>query len=109
MIVELRTYTFHAGKLGEFMRIYTAGALELQRRVLGHLLGYYSTEVGTLNQLVHLWGYESFEDRLKRRAQLMTEPLWQRYLEQAMPLIQLQESKLLIPTAFSPTNTSAKP
>jgi hypothetical protein len=102
MIVELRTYTLHPGKMAEFLRIYTAEGLEVQTRVLGNLLGYYSTEAGTLNQFVHLWGYASFEDRLQRRAQLLTDSGWRRYLDQVMPLIQLQESKLLVPTAFSP-------
>lgn len=102
MIVELRTYTLHPGKTGEFLNIYVAEGLQLQMQILGNLLGYFTTEVGTLNQFVHLWGYESFEDRLLRRARLLTERGWQRYLEQIMPLVQLQESKLLIPTAFSP-------
>lgn len=102
MIVELRTYTLQPGKIGEFLRIYVAEGLELQTRILGNLLGYYTTEAGTLNQFVHLWGYASFEDRLQRRAQLLAEKGWQRYLEQVMPLVQLQESKILIPTAFSP-------
>lgn len=102
MIVELRTYTLHPGKVPDFLRIYVAEGLEVQTRVLGNLLGYYTTEVGTINQFVHLWGYASFEDRLQRRAQLMKDAGWQRYLEQIMPLLQLQESKILIPTAFSP-------
>jgi hypothetical protein len=102
MIVEMRTYTFHPGKAAEFIRLYVAEGLEVQTRVLGNLLGYYSTEAGTLNQFVHLWGYVSFEDRLQRRAQLFGDSTWLRYFERVAPLIQLQESKLLIPTAFSP-------
>lgn len=102
MIVELRTYTLHPGKLPEFLKVYLPEPLELQKRILGNLIGYFTTEAGTLNQLVHLWGYESFEDRLRRRAQLMAEPLWQDYLGKGMPFIQLQESKILLPTAFSP-------
>ena len=102
MIVEHRTYTLYPGKVPEFFKVYLPDALELQRRILGNLLGYFTVEAGTLNQFVHLWGYDSFEDRLRRRAQLMAEPLWQDYLARAMPLIQLQESKILLPTAFSP-------
>jgi hypothetical protein len=102
VIVELRTYTLHPGKIADFLRVYTAEGLEVQTRILGNLLGYYSTEVGTLNQFVHLWGYASFEDRLQRRAQLLADAGWRSYLEHAMPLIQRQESKLLVPTTFSP-------
>ena len=102
MIVEHRTYTLHPGTVAEFMKVYLPEALELQRRILGNLIGYFTVEAGTLNQFVHLWGYESFEDRLRRRAQLMAEPLWQDYLRKGMPFIMLQESKILLPTAFSP-------
>ena len=102
MIVEFRTYTLHPGQVGEFLRIYCAEGLEVQTRILGNLLGYYTTEAGMLNQLVHLWGYQSFEDRLIRRAQLLADAGWQRYLKLVMPLIHTQESKILLPTSFSP-------
>ena len=32
---------------------------ELQQRILGNLIGYFTTEIGMLNQSVHLWGYTS--------------------------------------------------
>jgi hypothetical protein len=102
MIIEHRTYTLYPGKISEYLRVYLPEPLELQRKVLGNLLGYFSVEAGTLNQFVHLWGYESFEDRARRRAQLLAEPLWQQYLAKALPLIQRQESKILLPTTFSP-------
>jgi len=68
MIIEHRTYTFHPGKIPEFLSYYLPEALALQRRILGNLLGYFSVEVGPLNQFVHLWGYESFEDRARHAA-----------------------------------------
>jgi hypothetical protein len=102
MIVEMRTYTFHPGKAAEFVRLYLREGFEVQKRILGNLLGYYSTETGTLNQFIHLWGYESLEDRLTRRTQLFSDPGWLQYLERVLPLIQTQENKILIPTSFSP-------
>jgi hypothetical protein len=102
MLVEQRTYTFHVGKLPEFYRIYLPEPLALQQRILGNLIGYFTVEAGTLNQVVHLWGYDSFEDRARRRALLMAEPIWQDYIARVSPLLQLQESKILLPTTFSP-------
>ena len=102
MMIEQRVYTFHPGTLGEFWKIYLPDPLALQRRILGDLVGYFTVEAGTLNQVVHLWRYASFEDRARRRALLMKEPIWQEYLARAMPLIQRQESTLLVPTDFSP-------
>jgi hypothetical protein len=102
MIIEQRTYTLQPGKLPEYLKVYQPAPLELQRKILGHLVGYFTVEAGTLNQLVHLWRYESFEDRARRRAQLLAEPVWQEFLARGMPLVHLQESKILLPTAFSP-------
>ena len=102
MIIELRTYTFKPGLLPAFMALYEAEGVEVQKRVLGNMLGYYTTEIGMLNQVVHLWGYDSFEDRARRRAELSADAGWQGYLAKAMPMMETQESKLLLPTKFSP-------
>ena len=102
MFVELRTYTFHPGKLPEFIRIYEQEGLEVQKRILGNMLGYFITEIGTLNEVVHLWGYEDLKQRQDRRALLAADPTWQGYLAKILPLIQTMESKILVPTRFSP-------
>lgn len=103
MIVEQRTYDFHPGAVPKFLGLYdSTGARELQARILGNLLGYYVSEIGPLNQTVHLWGYASLNDRAERRAALMREAAWTDFLRQILPLLIRQESKILLPTAFSP-------
>jgi hypothetical protein len=102
MIVEHRTYTLHPGKLEAFLAIYRKQGLPLQERHLEGLLGYFMVEIGPLNQVVHLWSYEDMADRDRRRTALAADPKWSLYLEQALPLIQMQESKILRPTDFSP-------
>lgn len=102
MIVEMRTYGFIAGGVPKFLRVYQEKGLAIQTRVLGNLLGYFVTEAGTLNQTVHLWGYDSFEDRLKRRAQLQADDDWQRFFAEIAPLLLSQQTAILTPTAFSP-------
>ena len=108
MIVEQRTYDFQVGRIPEFMRIYEeTGARALQLRVLGHLVGYYVTELGALNQTVHMWAYTSLDERMKRRATLFQHPVWREFLAQAGPLILRQESKILLPTPFCPMPAKA--
>jgi hypothetical protein len=107
MIVEQRTYNFHPGTVPVFMKKYEdSGALALQRRILGNLIGYFASELGPLNQTVHLWGYESLDDRTRRRAALMQEAEWRSFLQDILPLLQSQESKILLPTGFSPIGGS---
>ncbi len=102
MLVEMRTYTFHPGAVPTFMSAYQARGLSIQTRILGNLLGYFSTEIGVLSQTVHLWGYEGLDDRLRRRATLAADPGWQSFLAEIMPLLIRQESQILTPTSFSP-------
>ncbi len=102
MLVEMRTYTFIPGAVPKFMAIYQEKGLEIQKKTLGHLIGYFTTENGTLNQTIHLWGYQSLDDRQRRRAALAADPNWQPFLAEILPLLTRQESQILTPTVFSP-------
>ena len=103
MIIDHRTYSVIPGKLPEFLKVYKELGFETQSKHLGNLLGFFtSMDIGELNQVVHMWGYESLQDRADRRAQLAADPNWGAYLAAAMPLLQKMENKILNPTDFSP-------
>jgi hypothetical protein len=102
MIIDERTYTIHIGKIPDYLRLYQAEGLEIQKRTLGNLIGYFVTEVGQLSTVVHLWAYDSMEERTKRRAALAADPAWQAYLAKMQPLVTAMENRILTPTAFSP-------
>lgn len=102
MIVEERIYTLHPGMAGAYIRNYEENGLPVQLPILGNLIGYFTTEFGPLNQVIHIWGYDSFEERTRRRAQLMADERWQAYLKTSRPMIRAQENKLLTPAPFSP-------
>lgn len=102
MILDLRTYTFHPGKLAEFLPVFEREGLPVQSKYCGHLVGYFTAESGMLNQAVQLWAYKDSNDRDERRAALWRDPAFAVLGEKLLPLIQAQENKLLRPTAFSP-------
>jgi len=102
MIVDQRTYAVRPGYLQQFVDTFAARGLPLYTSYCGTLLGYFTSESGTLNQVVHLWGYADAADRDARRAALARDPGWQAFLDVALPLLVSQESRLLKPTAFSP-------
>lgn len=102
MIVEQRTYTFHPGKVGAFLRLYESEGMLVQRRILGRMIGYFTSEFGELNQVVHLWGYSDLVDRAARRAALFADQTWMQYFERVLPLLVRQECAILTPTHFSP-------
>jgi NIPSNAP len=101
VIVEMREYTLEAGSVPEYLRIYEAEGLEIQRGILGHLVGYYSTEVGSsVHQVVHLWAYESFEERAERRRRLAADPGWKAYVKKVRPMFREQSNRLMNPAPF---------
>ncbi len=102
MIVEQRTYTLHPGKVPEYMKLYEDEGFAIQTPILGNLLGWYYTDFGPQNQIVHVWGYESYRDRDSRRAALHKSPEWRAFLQKILPLIRSQENKTLLPAPWSP-------
>ena len=102
MIYEQRTYTCYPGKLQEFIDTYEREGFELQMQVIGNLVGYFTTEIGTLNQAVHIWAFKSFEDRLARRAELWSKLEWLAFADKITPMLSTTESKIMLPTKFSP-------
>jgi hypothetical protein len=97
MIVEMRIYTAYVGRLAEFAKLYHEAGLPIQKPIQGNLLGMYRAEFGPMNQLVLLWGYLDHADRDTRRARLMAAPGWTDFLKAAAPMIQSEESRLLVP------------
>ena len=102
MLVDHRTYTVKPGTVHQYYKDYDPRGLEIQKRVLGNLIGYFHTEIGQLNKIVHLWGYDSLAEREKRRTALSTDPDWIAYLMQSPDIIVEMESRILIPAPFSP-------
>ncbi|MBL4907897.1 MAG: NIPSNAP family protein [Sneathiella sp.] len=107
MIVDERIYTLKIGKIKVYLELYERMGLAVQTKILGHMVGYFHTEVGPLNQIVHLWAYDSFEERSRRRAILAADPEWMAYVKEMRPLLEKQENKILVPAPFSPLGEMA--
>jgi hypothetical protein len=102
MLVDLRRYTIVPGQLKAYLALYEQYGLPVQRRHVGDPLGYFISEVGTLNQVVHLWGYESFEDRQRRRAAMEADADWTEYKKMtARGFIERQENQLVMSAPWS--------
>ena len=101
MIIEHRTYKISPGKVNTLMELYEKEGMEVHRKILGNQIGYFYTEIGPLNEVVHLYGYESLDDRAKRRKELSENKTWQKFIAQAINYIEHQESKIMVPAKFS--------
>jgi hypothetical protein len=106
MIIEERIYTLYAAAdLSEFLRIYETEGLVVQRPILGGFIGYFTSVFGTLNQVVHWWGYSDLNDRERRRALLHKDPTWLAVLPKLRPMLQHMENRSLSPVSFSPVQS----
>lgn len=103
MIIDHRVYTLRPGSIDAFLDLFERDGLPLYSHYCGKLLGYYVSESGELNQVIHLWAYESVEDRERRRATLYQDARWAAFLDAALPMVVKQESRILKPARFSPT------
>ena len=102
MIVEERTYHVFTGKLPEVVRMYETEGTKIQQRILGNLIGAFTVDVGGLSSIVQLWGYDSYAERERRRAELQEDEGWKAFLARLQPLLHTQENRILVPTSFSP-------
>jgi hypothetical protein len=100
MFIDERIYTLHAGKVPIFLKLYEEEGMAVQTRILGHMSGYYYTEFGPLNQVIHMWAYDSFEERARRRSELLSSDEWKSYASKMQPLVAHVENKMLIPASF---------
>ncbi len=101
MIVEMRTYKIRPGELQNFIKIYDEEIREIHTKILGNQIGFFYTEIGDINEVVHLYGYESYEDRQARRITLSKQPEFISYLNKVKNIIIEMQNKLMIPTDFS--------
>ena len=95
MYVEERMYTLKAGTAPEYLRYYQNDGMKVQLKHLPHMVGYYFTEVGPLNMIVHLWAYDSLDQRDKCRAAMQADPAWQTYIAKNRALTLSQETRMM--------------
>ena len=97
MIYEVRTYTLRPGTLAEFEERYEKRLpLRLKHSPLG---GFWHTEFGPLNQVVHVYPYDDLQHRTRVRSAMANDAA-----RNAMPgggeFIAAQEAEIVIPAPF---------
>lgn len=100
-LVDHRVYTIRLRRMGEFLEVFDRLAMPILMQTLGHPLGFWTSQVGPLNQFVHLWGYDSLADYERRCHARDTHPDFPQYLAASEHLISAQETRLLRRTALA--------
>ncbi len=111
MYVEQRIYTMHPGKLPAWLTLYEEIGGPVSARHMGPLIGMFTVEVGPLNRVVFLRGFDDIDDRDRGAAAREADPDWARFRAESGKLgaLAAQENKLMKPTGFSPIRKAGQP
>jgi len=96
-IVDHRVYTIRPRCMAAFLEAFEQLAMPILRRHLGTPLGFYVSSIGPLNQVVHLWGYDSLADFERRSAARDADPDFAAYLHATRDLVVAQETRIIKP------------
>lgn len=97
MIIEMRTYTLKQHTLEQFEERF--GAALPARLELSPMAAFWHTEVGVLNQVIHVWPYADLNERGRIRAEAIARGIWP---PKTAELVLDQKSEILLPAPFSP-------
>ena len=98
MFHEVRTYTLIPGKVAEYLRLAEGVGLPIRRNDCGTLVGWWVSEVGTLNQLVHIWSFNDLNERQSQRTVLMSRPGWtENYVSRVNALVRRRHVSIVVP------------
>lgn len=96
MIYELRTYTVKQGTVLEVAKNAATVSRDIRGDNYGKLEGYWISEIGHLNQVLHLWSYSDLNERARLRADLGKNARWaSEYIPLIRPNLIRQEVRLL--------------
>jgi hypothetical protein len=98
MIYEFRTYDIRPGTLAEVEKRFGEQYLE-KRRKYSELFAFWHTEIGPLNQIIHVWPYKDMEERTRIREAAVKDKAWPPAIGE---FLVNQRSDIFVPANFMP-------
>ena len=95
MIYEMRTYDLKPRSLPEVEKRF--GEQYEKRKKYSELTAFFHTEIGPLNQIIHIWGYKDLEERNKIREAAVKDGVWPPKISE---FIVSQRSEIMLPFSF---------
>ena len=103
MIYDFRMYTLKPGATPEYMAAVEELALPIRKRHGVKLAGWYYSEIGELNQVVHIWAFNDEAHMAEAKAKVAQAPDWAgKYMPRVRPLIESQKTYLMKSPDFAP-------
>jgi hypothetical protein len=105
MIYELRIYETVPGRLPALNDRFANHTLGFFKGHGIHVVGFWTEDIGTSNQLVYMLGFDSLADREKKWAAFQADPDWNRVRSESErdgPINARVRNRILRPTSYSP-------
>ncbi len=103
MIYEIRTYHITPHKVPEVMKRF--GEAYEERAKISPMLGFFYTDIGPLNQIIHIWPYEDIAERARVRAEAAKLPNWPPSISE---FAEDMTAEIFIPWSFMPPMAPGK-
>src|SRR5450759_4542544 len=97
MIYEVRTYDIKPRSLAEVEKRF--GETYEKRKKYSELTAFWHTEIGPLNQILHVWKYKDLEERARIREAAVKDKAWPPNIGE---FIVKQQPDIMIPFPFAP-------
>lgn len=101
-IYELRTYAVIVGKMSEVVAHYKNEGWPALAKHPQKLVGYFTGDVGAMNELVHLWKFDDDADRRAFWAGVFADPDFMAFAAKIRPLMREQNNKLMLSAPWGP-------
>lgn len=97
----MRTYDIAMGKTPEYMAAVREIALPVRESYGVKLAGWYYTDIGALNKVVHIWAYRDFAHFEEAREAFRTDERWVNdYIPRVKGIVLRQENQIMRASEF---------
>ena len=101
MIYELRTYQLVVGGVPDYLEVAKTKILPCVAEHGLKPVGFWYTEAGDLNQVVHLWAYNDLNERQEKWGKWAKDSRRAEVIAKLRTIVVHQSNKFLTPTDFS--------
>ena len=97
----MRTYDIAMGKTPEYMAAVREVALPVRESYGVKLAGWYYTDIGALNKVVHIWAYRDYTHFEEAREAFRTDERWLNdYVPRVKGIVLRQENQIMRASEF---------
>ncbi len=103
MIYDFRMYTLKPGATPEYRAGVKELSLPIRQRHGVTLAGWYWSEIGALNQVVHIWAFDDLKHLKEAKEAVAADPEWTgTYVPRVRGLLVAQNTYLMNTSEFGP-------